>query len=227
MLSNEVEILEQSEKIQAQQDLELRILKQDADRKKKDFLQVMHELLDLLNSPGAKASEKYIHKLTSADSTIKTYRYCQDSFIDLILLAKKEEAERYGIHVEYQICLPSPSGKCSLTYPQLSSIFFNLLNNGIESCRNSGDSSPFLHLKVTFKSEILQIHMENSKSSVIKFNGQTTKTDKPLHGAGLKIIEKIAEEHHGFCVWKDSKDTFVSDILLDHTVSSTENPGKR
>lgn len=227
ILSDEVEVLEQSQKIRTQQDLELRALKQNAKNRLEDFFLEMNELLGLLDSSEIGSAEKYIQELVCSDNSKKTPRYCQDSFIDLILTDRKREAENHGIRVDYQIYFPSMNGKSSLTYPQLSSIFFNLLNNGIESCKNSGVPIPFLLLKVTFKSQILQIHMENSKAPVIKFNGQTTKRDKLLHGAGLKIIEQIAKEHHGFCRWQDNKNIFVSDILLDHTAPPADNPDER
>ena len=62
-----------------------------------------------------------------------------------------------------------------------------------------------------------RIHMENTKDSVIQFDGSTTKDEKESHGFGLKIIEEIVHEHHGICQWTDKGDIFDSILLINYT----------
>ena len=58
---------------------------------------------------------------------------------------------------------------------------------------------------------------------MVKFNGTTTKSERPLHGFGLKIIEQIAEEHLGYCVWRNDGDRFDSLVILNYTQSAKTN----
>ena len=209
--------MNRAKKIQEQQDSELNILKKEAAGKKSEFDTQLKKLLKLIQTGNTDEAHQYVLKLTGSDLPVSSQKFCRDPFIDLILRTKKEEADRLGILIQYNVDLPPAGSANTLTYPELSSLFFNLLGNGIESCVSADSSAPFLTFKVSWQSEILQIYMENSKNNMIKFNGDTTKEEKELHGLGLKIIEQIARDHNGYCEWLDKGSSFVSRVVMNYT----------
>ena len=88
------------------------------------------------------------------------------------------------------------------------------MDNGIESCRNSHASDPFIQITANQNANFLTIHMTNSKNPSSRFNHKTTKTDSWAHGFGLAIIEDIASRYDGSCQWIDNGDTFESVVMV-------------
>lgn len=217
LLSREVKLLEQHTRIDELQNKELESLNRDAKERQQIFLGQLEELDALIRAQDYEAARKRIHEIT--DSTVRrgTSVYCSDFFINTILQIKMNEAEEHDIHTDCRITLPPLKDNSSLSYLELSSLFFNLLDNGIESCIKSGSPEPFLRLDITWHGKMLRIHMENTKDSMVQFDGSTTKDEKEIHGFGLKIIEEIVREHLGVCEWKDNGSTFDSVLLINYS----------
>ena len=70
-------------------------------------------------------------------------------------------AMQKNIKVTYEVLLPE---KSNIPSSELSSIFFNLLDNGIESCNTSGSEAPFISVTSKMSAGFLTVHMQNSKS---------------------------------------------------------------
>ena len=120
-------------------------------------------------------------------------------------------AMQKNIKVTYEVLLPE---KSSIPSSELSSIFFNLLDNGIESCNASGSEAPFISVTSKMSAGFLTVHMKNSKDPAQPFNHKTSKKDIPNHGFGLSIIEDICAKNDGSCQWIDNGDTFDSVVML-------------
>ena len=116
-----------------------------------------------------------------------------------------------NIKVTYEVLLPE---KSNIPSSELSSIFFNLLDNGIESCNASGSEAPFISVTLKMSTGFLTVHMKNSKDPARPFNHKTSKKDILNHGFGLSIIEYICEKNDGSCQWIDNGDTFDSVVML-------------
>ena len=104
--------------------------------------------------------------------------------------------------------------KSNIPSSELSSIFFNLLDNGIESCNASGSEAPFISVTSKMSAGFLTVHMKNSKDPAQPYNHKTSKKDIPNHGFGLSIIEDICAKNDGSCQWIDNGDTFDSVVML-------------
>lgn len=132
-----------------------------------------------------------------------------------ILEGKKLRAEQYHIQVSYEIFLPD---KLSIEITDLCSVFFNLMDNAIEACLQSGSQKPFIRLSTEFSGECLSIYLHNTKNPEQIFNHQTTKKESynplPSHGFGLSIIEDICQKYDGAYQWLDRTDYFDSIVLL-------------
>ncbi|WP_373212769.1 sensor histidine kinase [Ruminococcus sp. 5_1_39BFAA] len=157
-----------------------------------------------------KASE-YLNEITNTFQKKRFRSICQNSLISAILESKRELAVRNGIKMEYEILLPE---SLSIGPADLSSLFFNLLDNGIESCLRSGRAEAFVHFSVSFAADFLTVRMVNSKNQDEKFDHHTVKKDDQEHGLGLYIIEDICKKNDGLYEWKDKGDAFESVVLL-------------
>lgn len=216
-LAREVKLLEQNTKINELQRKELESLTRDANERQQTFFRHLTELDALIRAQDYKAAGQRIHEIADSDLQKGTTVYCSDFFINTILQIKMNEAQEHHIRTDCRIMLPPLKDSSTLNYLELSSLLFNLLDNGIESCICSGSSEPFLMFEISWRQKILQIHMENTKDSMVQFDGSTTKEDKASHGFGLKIIEEIVREHDGTCRWTDRGDTFDSVLLMNYT----------
>lgn len=162
-------------------------------------------------SEAAAALDRFSHAFQKE----RFHPYCQDNLIQAILEGKKLRAEQYHIQVSYEIFLPD---KLSIEITDLCSVFFNLMDNAIEACLQSGSQKPFIRLSTEFSGECLSIYLHNTKNPEQIFNHQTTKKESynPLlsHGFGLSIIEDICRKYDGAYQWLDRTDYFDSIVLL-------------
>ena len=167
------------------------------------------------------SNHKYPEAAAALDSFSQTFQkerfhpYCQDNLIQAILEGKKLRAEQYHIQVSYEIFLPD---KLSIEITDLCCVFFNLMDNAIEACLQSGSQKPFIRLSTEFSGECLSIYLHNTKNPEQIFNHQTTKKESynplPSHGFGLSIIEDICRKYDGAYQWLDRTDYFDSIVLL-------------
>lgn len=154
---------------------------------------------------------RHFKKIYGETHAIPYYTFCSDYMINAILNSKYRLAEDLKIKIEYNIVLPEQH---TFSSKELCCILFNLLDNGIESCKNTSSPHLFIQLTIHTKSDFLIIHMKNSKSSQKIFDRLTSKEDSVVHGFGLSIIEEISANNDGICKWTDYGDTFDSVVMI-------------
>ena len=137
--------------------------------------------------------------------------YCQNNLLQAILEGKRLRAEQEHIQISYEILLPE---KISINTTDLSSIFFNLLDNAIEACSASGNPDPAIRLSANISNGFLTVYMHNTKNPMQTFTHKTTKSEPGAHGYGLSIIEDICQKYNGSYQWIDHNNTFDSIVLL-------------
>ncbi len=148
--------------------------------------------------------------------------YCKNALLNILLQEKKAIADQLNVKCEFRILLPDHFDQTFSDFT-ITSIFSNLLDNALESCKNCHNLYPqndplFIELSTNFKANMFMIRMKNSKNPKDIFLNKTTKDDSSsLHGHGLSIIESIARDYDGTCQWSDDGDCFVSLIMLKHT----------
>ena len=172
----------------------------------------LHTYETLMDNGQFEEAARYLEKLTSTFQKERFHPICGDNLINAILDSKRQTASQYNIRTSFQLLLPE---KMKIGTSDLSSIFFNLMDNGIESCQNSHSSDPFIQITVSQNANFLTIHMTNSKDPSYKFNHKTNKTDSWAHGFGLAIIEEIASKYDGSCQWIDGGDVFESVVMVE------------
>ena len=203
--------LEQQQKLKEQQTKAL------ADRRQQTLSLQEHMKEDLLVYRNLMDHEQYteaasyLENLTSRFQEERFHPICSDNLINAILDSKRQIASQYNIRTSFQLLLPE---KSNIENSDLSSIFFNLMDNGIEARRASRTSDPFIQITTKQTANFLTIHMLNSKDPDQKFEHKTTKTDPWAHGFGLAIIEDIASKYDGSCQWIDNGDVFESVVMV-------------
>ena len=136
---------------------------------------------------------------------------CHDSLINAILADKRFLALQKNVKISYEILLPE---KSCISSSELSSIFFNLLDNAIEACSASGNPDPEIRLSANISNGFLTVYMHNTKNPLQSFAHKTTKSEPGSHGYGLSIIEDICQKYNGSYQWIDHNNTFDSIVLL-------------
>ena len=144
-------------------------------------------------------------------SDLRFHPYCQNNLLQAILEGKRLRAEQEHIQVSYEILLPE---KISINTTDLSSIFFNLLDNAIEACSASGNPDPEIRLSANISNGFLTVYMHNTKNPMQTFTHKTTKSEPGAHGYGLSIIEDICLKYNGSYQWIDHGTIFDSVVLL-------------
>lgn len=98
----------------------------------------------------------------------------------------------------------------------VSILLSNLLDNAIMGCTNSED--PEIELFIGKKKSFTYITVKNSIfGSVLKNNPdlKTSKTDKTVHGFGIKSINNIAKKYDGSADFKEENGKFLAEIWLN------------
>lgn len=165
----------------------------------------------LLTSGNYSAADSCLKETISNFQQERYHPCCQDNLLNAILDGKKKLASREHIQVDYEILLPE---NCRIPDTDLSSVIFNLLDNGIDACVHSNSRDPFIRLSLYQNKDFLTFHMENSKNPDTPFSHKTTKEDTQSHGLGLSIIEEICSKYDGTYQWQDLGNTFDSVVLL-------------
>lgn len=154
--------------------------------------------------------------LESTKSCIRANRipiYCDHMLINSILQVKLENAKKANINMDYRISIDQIK---PFPFPDtvISSLLFNLLDNGIESCISSNSKQANIVFYMEYKKNFLLLKMTNSKDSTKAYDRKTSKEDKRHHGFGLSIIKSIATDYNGNTSFEDKGSYFESKVLL-------------
>lgn len=218
-VASESESLQREIELQEKQANNLAIIRENSQLFRSEVTKELDSIRILLVQNQSELASTKLQELTTHFESIRPRPICSDFLLNAILQSKHDVASKMNITVNYHILLPE---NLNFEATVLSSIFFNLLDNGIEACMRSNTNSPFLTLVVKSQANFLHIKMENSKNPAERFDRTTKKSDSSLHGYGLAIIEDIISTHDGLCKWIDNGNTFQS-ILMIRTDSLSNN----
>lgn len=138
-----------------------------------------------------------------------------DSTMDVILSEKNMLCRNHKITMTYMI---DPHGLEQLTEEDKAAIFGNLLDNAIRYLQGVEDPElRLLHLQVRNAAGMLLIHVENYFQSQLEFQDGlplTTKTNREIHGYGLKSTRYLAEKYGGAMSINQEDNLFLVDISI-------------
>ena len=168
--------LNQQQKLKEQQNQTLASRRQQTLSLQENVQRDLHTYETLMDNGQYEEAARCLEKLTSTFQKERFHPICQDSLINAILADKRFLAMQKNIKVTYEVLLPE---KSNIPSSELSSIFFNLLDNGIESCNASGSEAPFISVTSKMSAGFLTVHMQNSKDPARPFNHKTSKKRYP------------------------------------------------
>lgn len=220
----ELEHTEKSLLVLQQQQESLNSLHEDIQNRQ----EYIYNNLELAYRQGSKGDydkmSQIISNLSAYVNENRLETFCRDSLLNTLLKIKKSIAQKSKISCDFQVILPDHFSQRFLD-TDITSLFSNLLDNGIEAAKNSPKG--WIKLKVNYHASLFLIQMENSKNSEVVFEHQTTKKkNTQIHGYGLSIIEEIVTRYHGECQWTDNGDSFVSRITMYLPKFTTEEEEK-
>lgn len=218
----ELDMLDSTQQTLLKQEKEIETLRTKIVEKQTYINSHINLAIDLCESGNYEDMTTLISSLSSHVKRNYPDTYCKNALLNTLLQEKKAIADSLNIKCEFRILLPEDFDQAFSDF-MITSIFSNLLDNALESCKNCHelypqDDSLFLELSTDFKANMFVIRMKNSRDPNTVFSRQTTKNvDSSLHGHGLSIIETIATEHNGTCQWNADGNCFMSLIMLKHT----------
>ena len=180
-----------------------------------DFKSHMNALNSLISEGNEKAKE-YIKSVYKEESTAQFIDYSNNKMLNIILSQKKEQCGKENIQFVIE---PIRANLAFISDMDTVSIFSNLLNNAIESCKESAEKKIYLNI-YTENNSFIVIRTENSSDKeplVIDGHLKTHKDNEELHGIGMNSIRKALTNYNAALRWKyDEKEKFfISDIIFN------------
>ena len=180
-----------------------------------DFKSHMNALNSLISEDNEKAKE-YIKSVYSEESAAQFIDYSNNKMLNIILSQKKEQCGKENIQFVIE---PIRANLAFISDMDTVSIFSNLLNNAIESCKESAEKKIYLNI-YTENNNFIIIRTENSSDKeplVIDGHLKTHKDNEELHGIGMNSIRKALTNYNAALRWKyDEKERFfISDIIFN------------
>lgn len=165
----------------------------------------------LLDDGKVPEARKYLGEISKEIYGQRLPVYTGRNVLDALLFGKTSLAAAEGIAIEFAFYAPLNE---NISDYSLCGIFGNILDNAIEACR-AVDGERRIRLTVKRQMDMLCIFCENPFAGEIDTDEpETVKTDKSMHGFGLKRIRQIAAKYGG-TVEIDVKDNiFAISVIL-------------
>ncbi|MDE6088102.1 MAG: GHKL domain-containing protein [Oscillospiraceae bacterium] len=100
---------------------------------------------------------------------------------------------------------------------ELGILLSNLLDNAIEACQKQNTENQLLIVSFSETGGYYRLVVKNTiGKSVLKYNHhlKTSKSDKSMHGWGLKSVSDIVEAHRGLLDFYEKDSFFIVNVML-------------
>lgn len=193
----------------------------DKDAFVKEMKTVRHDIKNQLLTIMQYANEgktdeikEYVSVLTNNYlPNILNYINTNNAAFDAVINSKIAVCNQKNIFMEVNI---KQDTDISIPPAEIAVLFGNLLDNSIEAAKHTDEKR--ISLDIQKNASYLIILVSNSiKSSVLTTNEnlETSKSDKELHGIGIKSIKNIVEKHNGMIQFYEEENEFCCHIMID------------
>ena len=152
----------------------------------------------LIENGERKKGEELINSISGLQRSAKSIVYCKNQIVNTVLAVKFDSIEKLG--TETKITVTDSLSEIPLSDLELSSVLTNLIDNAVRGCESA--KKKYIELTIGFENGFYVFKISNTadeqqlkKSQAAGFI--TTKTDRSLHGLGLKIVKETAEHYGG------------------------------
>lgn len=159
-----------------------------------NHIEVLHRYLQQGKTADA---VRYLEDLRTPVSEITQTVWTGDEAIDYLINSKIAFAEKQGVKTKVNIEYPKHTNIRSV---DLTAVLGNLLDNAMEAAVTAPDELRFIEITIRRVNYMLIIKVENGfGGNIIMENDtlQTSKTDKDLHGWGLKSAYAAVNRYDG------------------------------
>ena len=146
----------------------------------------------------------HLQELLHMTELQNSHSYCINPTINAVLSLKMEICKAENIRLDSDISLPLTF---SLNEMVVCSVFANILDNAIQSCKISQKTDPKICLNVGYQAGFLLIRCENTAS-------KTTLSNSGRNHWGLEILSDIAKQYNGYLQTSKENDKFVLALAL-------------
>lgn len=160
------------------------------------------------------AIHDYLQEMEKNYEDVAIYTWTGNRIVDCILEQKKEYSKKKGIQFQIE-SIPIRTWK--LNDGELCSLFGNLLDNAIEACERIKEDSRSIKIQIEKQGRMIFVRIQNTiAQKPLMKNGKpvSDKTDKKLHGYGLRNVERIIKKYEGEITYQFTEKTFQVSILL-------------
>ena len=176
-------------------------------------IQTVYSLLK--NGENQKGME-LVNELKKQYEYVNQIVYCKNPVVNIILLNKRTEAEKYG--VETHIKVKEDLENIPFSDYDLSTIICNLLDNAVRGCICSEQSHPRMVIEILQKNNYLVVRVLNSCKVSMNIESTdriaTTKENTQTHGMGMPIVAGIAKKYNGDFVVSAQNGIFTATVVL-------------
>lgn len=165
----------------------------------------------------------YVDKLSGELERYTQSCHSGNKLLDVILNRYVLECQRRGLDFEYNV---KACNFGDIEDMDLVTILGNLMDNAIEAADKSQEKT--VYLETSLRNAYRVILIQNSSLPPRESNGhlQTSKSDRSIHGFGLKSVAKCLKKYHGDLHWDYDEDdhlftmtVMIDTILQDKTVT--------
>ena len=159
-----------------------------------------------------KTQSEYTDEFVNSIENIRPQFVCSDRVVCAIIWNKIEMCERHGI--EFDISMQDVLFDF-MNKPEVTALFANLLDNGIEACLASDKEKKEIFLRIHSFKDYVVIKMKNTIGTCPKMKNKKFVSTKLGHlGLGTSIMEEIAEKYYGNVNYDYSEEYFETKIIL-------------
>lgn len=178
-----------------------------------DYKAYLSSVEMLMEAGEYEEAHQYLKKMEKqSPNDMEIVAYTEDGILNLILNQKKRAAQKCGIDFQIEASVPQ---KGMVEIYDLNMLIMNLCDNAIEAAAKVEDG--FVKIKIAKRKAYLHIEIENSTEFNVMAenpNLMTSKTQKEIHGLGIRIIKSIVEKYDGVYKTDSTDSVFTTTILL-------------
>lgn len=158
------------------------------------------------------AQYEYAEEFFDSIENIRPQFVCSDKVVCAIIWNKIQMCERNNI--EFEISMQDVLFDF-MSKPEVTALFANLLDNGIEACIAADKQEKEIFLRIHSFKDYVIIKMKNTMGTPPKLKNRKFVSTKLGHlGLGTSIMEEIAEKYYGNVNYDYSEEYFETKIIL-------------
>ncbi|MBO5462640.1 MAG: GHKL domain-containing protein [Clostridia bacterium] len=189
------------------------ILEKNNDNLKIFTHDIKNHLLHISNLAQNEEVTDYITDLCGTVTNFGNYAMSKNKTLDIIINKYLLLCESKKIHIYFDT---KTANLAFIESPDLTALLNNLLDNAVEAAELSSEKE--ILVKLFTKNNSMQVikivNSCNTEPNAKNNNLLTIKTDKNLHGLGLKSVKKIVNKYNGSFEWKYKKDDNLFEICI-------------